>query len=147
MRSTSFALPGETTASLYNTITSVNLAAIKTIFIMVGTNDIARNVSANHSYMNIISIIRYLEDFKLDVYFISVINASIWKRSNSRIDEFNIEVINITNEYNLNFLSVDKYFIENGNIDNKYFVDGLHLSETGNNKFCSVIKRVINNLK
>jgi lysophospholipase L1-like esterase len=83
---------------------------------------------------------------KTEIFIISVLptnysNFNKYDIDNSEIVKLNQSLKNMSNKYNLNFINChDDFLNENGDLDEKFTYDGLHLNQIGYTKLASWIK-------
>ena len=109
----------------------------KNIVLLIGTNDIGRELPLSMSVENVSKIIENTKKVCPDINFILQavypINRGMRdkfeKRSNEKIDIMNKEFIKLSEKYDCVWLDItDKLKDETGNLKKEYTYDGLHLN-------------------
>ena len=109
----------------------------KNVVLLIGTNDIGRELPLSMSVENVSKIIENTKKVCPDINFILQavypINRGMRdkfeKRSNEKIDIMNKEFIKLSEKYDCVWLDVtDKLKDETGNLKKEYTYDGLHLN-------------------
>jgi hypothetical protein len=123
-------IPGETSASLVTRLTLNPIPKVEHIYIIIGSNDVGRNVPAANTLQNIFSLVELNKNN--EITFISIPISNGITRDNEKINFLNreIEILSVNNEFG--FLDLNKKLEENGNLNFDYSEDGLHLNQTGN---------------
>ena len=138
-------ISGDTTAGMLNRLQSnaLDLAPQKLVF-LGGTNDIGKGVAPQSIAENIQSIIEItkqtLPDCKIYIQSVYPVNtirkptffSKTGCRTNKTIDELNLLIKDICNEYNCVYIDVNSSLKdEDGNLKKQYTLDGLHLTKDG----------------
>ena len=109
----------------------------KNVVLLIGTNDIGRELPLSMSVENVSKIIENTKKVCPDINFILQavypINRGMRdkfeKRSNEKIDIMNKEFIKLSEKYDCVWLDItDKLKDETGNLKKEYTYDGLHLN-------------------
>ena len=109
----------------------------KNVVLLIGTNDIGRELPLSMSVENVSKIIENTKKVCPDINFILQavypINRDMRdkfeKRSNEKIDIMNKEFIKLSEKYDCVWLDItDKLKDETGNLKKEYTYDGLHLN-------------------
>jgi lysophospholipase L1-like esterase len=140
--------PGITTLDAVMNVKKLLPENPKSAFIMLGVNDIKVKVPWEVAYQNFYSLIYTFKSLspKTEIFIISVLptnylNFNIYDIDNSEIVKLNQSLNNMSNKYNLNFINChDDFLNENGDLDEKFTYDGLHLNQIGYTKLASWIK-------
>ncbi|MBR4196300.1 MAG: hypothetical protein IKQ95_06270 [Synergistaceae bacterium] len=106
------------------------------LFILLGTNDIVYNMTAERTAENLTEIIRRVQkespSTKIYVQTLMPTNPDLHtQRPNSEINSRNEKIIAVARETGCNLIDTNKHMAENGILPRKYTVDGLHLSGEG----------------
>ena len=129
------------------------------VFLLIGTNDIAFTDITNEDLVkNIAKIISEIKKNRAhsQIYVESIypVNRNtnndivdaemVGNRKNERIQEINKEIKDLCKEKNIKYINMyDKLTDENGDLNLKYTVDGLHISDEGYKIITKVIMKYI----
>ncbi|MBL1215021.1 MAG: hypothetical protein HND52_16785 [Ignavibacteriae bacterium] len=115
------------------------------IFICIGTNDFARNVSDEEVLQNIKIISNYCikKTPSSKIILIPVFpTKNNQPRPNSRIVKFNYKLKKLAGENNFNFFNLHPHFTdEAGQLRSEFTDDGLHLTEAAYKKWAEEFKK------
>jgi predicted alpha-1,2-mannosidase len=140
---------GDDTDGVLERLAEVTSSQPRQVFIMIGTNDLAYGKTIEHVVANHKKIIeRILEDSpNTEVIMQSVLpveDAVHWTRPNASILEINKQLKAHCEEIGITYIDLDPIFAdENGKLDKKYSIDGLHVNGQGYLKWVEIIKPLI----
>lgn len=110
------------------------------LFLMIGTNDISAGIEEDEIVSNTIEIIDMIKKLSPNtkIYYETIypVNNEIKKnyvkiKKNEKINYINKKMKEYCDENDIIYLDVHSILVdENGNLDNKYTKDGLHVNET-----------------
>lgn len=138
-------IAGDTTDNVLKRLEStVYPLSPRTIFLQIGTNDLGVRKSPEYTYNNIIKVI---EEIKANIPHVIINVVSLYPvnpkafigsiifvglRKNKDIEEINKNLEVYCNNHQINFINVYPLLLdENGFLDKKYTIEGLHLSYEG----------------
>ncbi|MDE6274988.1 MAG: lysophospholipase [Clostridia bacterium] len=146
-------ISGDTTSGMLRRLESnaLDLAPAKLVF-LGGTNDIGKGVPPQEIAKNIQSIIvktrATLPACKIFIQSVYPVNAIIKPtffsktgcRNNKTIDELNSLLQDICDAYDCVYIDVNSSLKDKaGNLNNRYTLDGLHLTKDGYSRVASVV--------
>ncbi len=151
---------GDKTIEIIGRLNSVTLEKPNKLFLMVGINDFTTNKGKWGNHLRIPFKESYrllLETLKLSLpktkFFIqailplnisSIVNKEEVSDFNKEIDELNMTIKKLANEFKMTFIDFTKKFKdENNNLKVEYTIDGTHLTEAGYEVFYNEIKDLI----
>jgi len=145
-------MSGNTTDHVIYRMEEISKAKPAEIFLMIGINDLFTGQSTMNIYENIKTIIeRFIQNTPnttLNIQSILPVNvAKLFEEEsiNLQIYELNnrIEAYCQLNE-NLVFINLHTEFLDmNGEMDNRYTFDGVHLSESGYSLWAGLVKKYL----
>lgn len=131
-------ISGDVSTGVLNRLDEVTQRKPAKVFLMIGTNDLARNILPDSVVKNILLIASYLKQqspsTQLFVQSILPVNDVFGKFSGhtnkgERIREVNNKLEQHAAEYNYSFIDLHKLFSdENGKLKKEFTNDGLHLT-------------------
>lgn len=134
------AIGGITTKDLLNNIDiHLNNYNYNKAFVLIGTNDIQKDISFDETLNNIKDIISKVKKDKV-LYIISLLPInetfvkSIGKRSNKYISKIN-NFLKTINHDNIEVININKNLLNNEQLKENYTYDGLHLTKEGYSAF------------
>ena len=106
-----------------------------TIFLLIGVNDVNKDVNKKEIIDNIKKIITNIKENRpLATLYVESIYPTGAKERNETIIEINNEIQTFCKEKKVNFIDLYKDLVNKDKvIDEKYTKDGIHLSEEGYN--------------
>lgn len=144
-------ISGDTTIGIMERLNTIVKEKPEKIFLMVGTNDLGE---LRHSTSTIIDDYKKILDFikvqspNTKVYVESILPVNTKKlkspRKNSDIKEINNQLKNISNDDAIYINLFDLFIDKNGELDEKYTHDGLHVNGDGYLIWSNAIKKYIN---
>ena len=131
-------IAGDTTAGVLNRLDEVISLKPSKLFLLIGTNDIVFNRKAAEIVSSIRKIIETFREKSpstaLYVQTLFPVNHNLGdaRRPHEAIREINDGLLNLSNEIK-DFTLIDTYslFAENGQLPERYTIDGVHLNGTG----------------
>jgi len=125
----------------------------KKIFILIGINDISRNIPDSLIYKNYREIIERIKagSSQTKIYFqtlLPVNNEFTEFKTHYNKDEhilwLNEKIKDLGKEYNIQIIDLHPHFLNNENkLDKKYTLDGLHLNAEGYQVWASILKKYL----
>lgn len=146
-------ISGDDTERLLNRINEVGNPS--KLFIMAGTNDLVEGKNLNEitsNYEKIISTIsKGSPSTKIYVQSVLPFNQDRYKKyypsykhvNNSEIITLNNKLKSLSKKYNATFVDLYPSFIKNGNMNQKYTVDGVHLTGDGYSVWINDIRNYV----
>ena len=130
-------IAGDTTVGVLNRIDEVVSLKPSKLFLLIGTNDIVFNMKAEETVSNIKKIIEiFNEKSPNTVIYVQTLfpvnhNLGDKRRPHKAIRAINNGIKKLSEE--MNFVLIDTYslFAENGEMPERYTVDGVHLNGAG----------------
>lgn len=140
------AIPGETSESLLKKLPLKEKLQVKRLYILVGTNDIGRNISPTTTIENVSSIIEnHFKDNELALLLIPFSDG--WNRDNKKILEMNKAYQSLCLRYTLDCIDLNTPLSEELQLKASLTKDGLHLNERGVILVSEFIANDFNNAK
>lgn len=135
-------ISGDISQGILDRLDEITASHPKKIFLMIGTNDLARGVSVDTLLMNYEKIICDIQaaSHNTELYLQSILpvnpnvgnNFSGHKKNSQKINEANRLIKALAHKYKLVYIDLHKYFKDNqGYLNSKYTSDGLHLNYDG----------------
>lgn len=138
LRMVNHGISGDITAGVIQRLPVVAERRPQKVFLLVGTNDLARGIAPDSVLTNIRHIAAYMRhsspDTKLYVQSILPVNESFGKFSNhtknaSTIQQLNVRIKEAAQHYGYTFIDIASALAdENGKLKKEYTNDGLHLT-------------------
>lgn len=132
----------------------------KSIFLMIGTNDLSGNPDISSLLKDYEGIVKIIKDTspstKIYIQSVLPVNSTSWKNDsnvalnnriepNERIKLFNLKIKEIAENENAEYINLfDKFTDSDGNLDMKYSGEGLHLIGNGYMLWKQAIQQYIN---
>ena len=139
---------GNTTADILARLNKIIILNPKKIFLMVGANDLTKNVKKSTTINNYEVIIKILKNKipNTQIYIQSVLpmNSKLMKVSNQDILILNHEIKKLADKYKIYYININSYLIEDNQLPTRYSVDGIHLNDKGYKVWVNIIKKYIN---
>ena len=134
-------ISGDFTAGVLNRLDEISIRKPKKIFLLIGVNDLARNISTDSIFKNIIQIARYLKQespsTKLYIQSILPVNDTFktfggHTSKGEQIKALNANLKLNATTYQYTYIDLYSSFLdENGKMAKKFTNDGLHLKGDG----------------
>jgi lysophospholipase L1-like esterase len=118
----------------------------KSIFLMIGINDINRNVRMNTIKTNYSKIIDKILSNNIKLFIQSTLNTNTMERNN-KVEELNNFLVEQCNLKSIQYVDVNKKLSENNILSPKYSNDGLHVNRDGYIVWKKIILPYINKLQ
>ncbi|QTE67052.1 hypothetical protein JNO48_07410 [Clostridiales bacterium] len=135
-------IDGDTTEGLLNRLDEILSHNPRKIFLMIGINDLIRDIPYERTIQNYRMIIEQilLELPECRIYIQSILPSTIV--SDEKIERINADMRTISEEYGTKYLDVYKlFFNDNGERKDELLAsDGLHLSEKGYSVWIKMIQ-------
>ena len=123
---------GDTTEGVLNRLDSVYLTGAKTVFLLVGINDIGRGDSVDTVYSNYEKIIEDLLSHGVQPFIQSTILAGDVKKAfNPRVNELNNRLGKLAASKNILFINLNTHLAKGGILNAEFTTDGIHLNAAG----------------
>lgn len=119
------------------------------VFLLIGTNDIARpRYDENQTAKNIAEIVREINEncpdtivYVESVYPVSEKYTGLGKRTNIKVNSLNKKIKNALEDLSCVYIDFHQHLAGNdGNLKDEYTYDGLHLSGDGYKKVIEILK-------
>ena len=143
-------ISGDTSEGVYDRLDPVVKGKPAKIFILIGINDISRDVKVEDIVLNMKRIVKEIQKKspKTKIYIQSILPVNpdfgIFKvhEKPQLIKEINQQYQNIAKEYNVNYINLYPHFLEEGTdrMNEKYTNEGLHLLGEGYLLWSKIIK-------
>ena len=143
-------ISGDTSEGVYDRLDPVVKGKPAKIFILIGINDISRDVKVEDIVLNMKRIVKEIQKKspKTKIYIQSILPVNpdfgIFKghEKPQLIKEINQQYQNIAKEYNVNYINLYPHFLEEGTdrMNKNYTNDGLHLLGEGYLLWSEIIK-------
>ena len=143
-------ISGDTSEGVYDRLDPVVKGKPAKIFILIGINDISRDVKVEDIVLNMKRIVKEIQKKspKTKIYIQSILPVNpdfgIFKghEKPQLIKEINQQYQNIAKEYKVNYIDLYSYFLEEGTdkMNKNYTNDGLHLLGEGYLLWSEIIK-------
>ncbi len=145
-------ISGDITFGVLERLSEVTEGKPAKVFILIGINDIARNIPDSvilHNYKRIIERIQH-ESPNTKIYFNSVlpVNNSFTDRAHFNKDEHiayvNAGLEKLCAEKKITFINIHPLFLdENKKLDKQFTYDGLHLNAQGYQAWAKILNKYI----
>jgi len=110
--------------------TIVNTSA-KKAFLMVGINDIGRNIDINIIFDNYVKIIIELQKNNITPFIQSVLLTNTLEIDNADVNNLNSRLKYFCEENDISFIDLNSKLSLNGKLNENYSSDGIHLNGQG----------------
>lgn len=144
-------IAGDTTTGVLNRLGELVEQKPKSLFLMIGTNDLNQGIpqpTILSNYKEIVNIIQNgTPETKIFIQSVlptndGFINGEL--RNNEVIIEFNKELENLSNELNVDYIDLYPLYLNSEEkLDEKYTFDGLHLTGKGYLLWANTVKNYI----
>lgn len=137
---------GNQTAHILSRIEPIAIGHPKKIFLEAGVNDLNNNVSIDSIYYNFREIINMIRELspKTSIYVQSVFpTCKEYSKLNDVIVGLNTKLLPYCQSSGVNFINVYSALASNGELNNAYTADGIHLNGDGYKAWQKVIERYI----
>jgi len=138
-------IQGDSTGGVYQRIQNINDTEANKVFLMIGINDIMRGYSVANTFSNIESIIAKLLIHHQHIYIQSVL-YTLDKRKviNVKVKQLNTLIQNyVSKKNNVTYIDLNHHLSLNGELNQTYTLDGIHLTGDGYIKWKSALKEHI----
>lgn len=142
-------ISGDITYGILERLDEVTSGKPKKIFILIGINDISRNIPDSQVLLNYKTIIKRIRRSSpaTKIYFHTIlpVNNTFPARNQFNKDEhilnINSGLKNIAKEYGIFLIDLYPHFLDAENkLDKKYTTDGLHLNAAGYGMWAGILK-------
>jgi sialate O-acetylesterase len=143
-------ISGDTSEGVYDRLAPIVKGKPAKIFILIGINDISRDVKVEDIVLNMKRIVKEIQKKspKTKIYIQSILPVNpdfgMFKghEKPQLIKEINQQYQNIAKEYKVNYINLYPHFLEEGTdrMNEKYTNDGLHLLGEGYLLWSEIIK-------
>ncbi|HJF33837.1 MAG TPA: GDSL-type esterase/lipase family protein [Sporosarcina psychrophila] len=118
----------------------------KEAYLMIGVNDIRYSTDRKNFQKHITAIVKSFEseNSKLFIQSILPVNNKLFGNevSNEKVNQFNEVLQRIAEENGIEYIDLHSSFVDqNGQLDEKYTIDGLHLNGEGYKVWMDVLRR------
>jgi lysophospholipase L1-like esterase len=144
-------IPGDITFGVLDRLDEVTSGHPRKVFIMIGINDLARNIPDSVILANYRRIIARIREASpgTRIYFQSLLptNPSFhtmagYYRQKARIVAINTALKAITTQKHVGFIDLYRHFVDSsGNLIREYSWDGVHLNEAGYKVWVAVLEQ------
>lgn len=142
-------ISGDSSDGVLNRMNAIVDMKPKSIFIMIGVNDIYKKIPVEDTIENYNQILSLIKKYspETNVYVQSVLpvneSISIFNVKNSDIISLNNEIRLLAENHNYNYLDLHSIYYSEVGLDEKYTYDGLHLTGEGYKVWVEYIKKYI----
>ncbi|WED20617.1 GDSL-type esterase/lipase family protein [Vibrio sp. JC009] len=140
-------ISGDTTRGVIKRLDLVNRVKPEVVFIMIGTNDLGRNIKVKEISHHFQIILDALKTDERKIIVQSVLLSNGFKRNNDKVKLLNLEIKKLAALNNVNYLDVNRVLSKNDYIIPEYTTDGLHLNDNGNDKWRILINECLKESK
>jgi lysophospholipase L1-like esterase len=136
---------GDTTKGVLNRMESIFSTNAKKAFIMIGLNDLAKNISVDEICNNYKKIVSQLRQHGIRPYIQSVLLVGDkFANRNKNIVKLNLKLKELSEEENIVFIDLNKVLFGNGTQRESFLSeDGIHLTGEGYSVWKNSIKKYI----
>jgi len=126
-------IAGDTSAGVLNRLDEVIGRRPKTVFLMIGSNDLQMGLPASAVNANIRSIVRALEERQIRVVLQNVLFVASGYRPqiNNKVDELNRALADLCRAPAVLCLDLNHILANGGALSPSFALDGLHLNTAG----------------
>lgn len=137
-------ISGDTTAGVLNRMNTITNTKAKQAFIMIGTNDILTNGDVNVIFDNYVKILNEIQSKNIKpIVQSTLLTYNKPPSKNSTINQLNARLRDYCSEKGITYVDLNEHLSTNGELDNKYSSDGLHLNGQGYAVWSKVISKYI----
>ncbi|MGL5682432.1 MAG: GDSL-type esterase/lipase family protein [Marinifilaceae bacterium] len=146
-------ISGDITQGVLDRLDPIVIGKPAKVFLLIGTNDLTRNVTADQVINNIELIIKRFakESPKTKVYIQSILPVNPvfnmfggHTKNGARLPEINARIKSMTEKNGATYIDLYKHFLDaEGNMDVKYTNDGLHLTGPGYILWRDIVKEYV----
>lgn len=140
-------ISGDTSDGVLLRINEVSLSKPKTVFLMIGTNDLWSSNTPEKTVYNIKKIVTHIKcrSPSTNIFIQTVLPVSVETHLNLKVRKIN-ELISIQDfQGNVSILDTYSLLVDaQGLLNSAYTVDGIHLNTGGYSVWVNLIKRVLN---
>jgi lysophospholipase L1-like esterase len=140
-----YGIGGDTTTGLLYRLSDVYMAKPQKVFLMIGINDLLSGISVDKIVENIEEIITSLREHGIDVILQSTLYVARnnWEEINNNVTILNGKLLELSNQYKLYYLDLNKVLSKDKALERKYTKDGLHLLNNGYKEWQKIIKNLL----
>lgn len=125
-------IAGDDTTGILERIDDIIATGAKKAFIMVGTNDIDRGMSADGIVNNISEIAKKLKSAGMDIVVESTLfSGETLRQKNIVINEINNKLTELCKEKNYHYVDINKSLAVNNVLNPEYSLDDTHINFKG----------------
>ena len=137
-------IAGDTSRGLLRRVDRLEPTIIKA-FIMIGINDLIWNKSLEHIFDNYIQILDRLKSKSITPIVQSTLYAGkeSAKRYNSHVEVLNSELKAYCKEEGIQFIDLNTILSPNGQLDDRFTIDGIHLESEAYVRWAETIKNFL----
>lgn len=139
-------ISGDTTAGILNRLSEITSSQPRKIFLLVGTNDLAKGKTESYVLDHVETILRKIknESSNTKLYLQSILPVNPYvgnkfskhKKNQKLIVTVNRKLKELSTKMKVNFIDLHKKFKNHeGVLNKKYTYDGLHLNQKGYHKW------------
>lgn len=122
----------DTTAGVLNRMDTIVSTKAEKAFLMIGTNDIGKDIDPNVTINNYNKIIDELKNNNIEPVVLSVLYTyKDPKRDNKTINSLNVSLKQLCSKLGVTYVDLNAYLSKDGSLDRRYSNDGLHLNGAG----------------
>lgn len=131
-------IPGDTSKTLLQRLSYSESFKVEHLYILIGTNDIGRNVPSHETLKNVASIIEQTIQLA-DLTLLLIPFSDGFKRNNQKILEMNQAYLVLCKDYAIECLDINDALSEENKLKKAFSADGLHLNSLGINTLAKFI--------
>lgn len=125
-------IAGDDTTGVLERIDTLIATGAKKAFIMLGTNDIDRGMSAEAIVNNIGNIAAQLNEAGMDIIIEStLLSGKLYHQKNSMINEINRQLVILCKARNYHYVDINQALATSGLLNPEYSLDDTHINYKG----------------
>lgn len=131
-------ISGDITEGVLNRLSEITKRKPQKLFLMIGVNDLRRNISADSIVINYKSILNSIKSespsTKIIIQSVLPVNNNVKeaKTTSAKVKELNQKLEKLANALNLEFVNLFPSFVNaNGDLNEELTSDGLHINGKG----------------
>ncbi len=139
-------ISGDTTRGVLERLHYIN-PSIKTVFLMIGINDLIAGRDVSYIFKNYQKIVDYLQQQGFKVYIQSTLYTGkrFAEKYNDQVSKLNSLLINYCKEKGITFLDINQVLAENKVMKPIYSDDDLHINKEAYTAWSKIVKRYLDN--
>ncbi len=141
---------GDTTGAAIQRMSGIVSFHPKRAFIMLGINDIGKNINVDIILKNYEQIVSILQSYSIDVIVFSTLQCNIFQGSkdhtymNTQVFLLNTRLKQLCDDRHIKYVDVDFVLSDQYGLKSQYTTDGVHLNIDGYRQWSAMIFPLIN---